>query len=233
MPSNDHERWDGGSFIAALGTTGDFTTETQAPVVFDPLDDVFGSAPASPALEAQDARDTDSGTQSTASRSHILDPSDIPRLRSTHVTNGYREGVAASKDQHIQQGFDDGYSVGAELGLKAGWIVGVLRGVHAAIRTERRNTSSEGSIAAEEEQKLALEAEVHHLLREAADELKPQRLLDQQYFGTDGLSVYEIQRHDDDTGETTSDQVAASHPIVLKWLHVVQELSLRLGLDLQ
>src|ERR1700761_2373964 len=81
----------------------------------DPLDDVFGSAPASPTLAAQ-RNDDNTTVQSPSTRA--AHPSDVPRLRSTHVTNGYREGIAASKEQHIQAGFDEGYSLGAEVALK-------------------------------------------------------------------------------------------------------------------
>ncbi|EQK99476.1 ABC1 domain containing protein [Ophiocordyceps sinensis CO18] len=65
------------------------------------LDDVFGSA--SP--EPQDAA------------SH---PSDMLRLQSDHTTTGYREAIAVAKASTIQAGFDEGFSLGATVGSRAG-----------------------------------------------------------------------------------------------------------------
>ncbi|KAG5999876.1 hypothetical protein E4U21_006167, partial [Claviceps maximensis] len=74
------------------------------------LDDVFGSAPASP--DQTDVRD----------HSH---PSDIPRLQTEHATAGYREGITAAKESSIQPGFDEGFSLGAALGSHAGRLLGL------------------------------------------------------------------------------------------------------------
>ncbi|KAI9879206.1 MAG: Essential protein Yae1, N terminal, partial [Pleopsidium flavum] len=70
-------------------------------------------------------------------------PSDIPHLRSTHSTAGYRDGIAASKEQYIQSGFDEGYALGAVLGLRVGWILGVLEGLYAAL-TSKTNRGAQG-----------------------------------------------------------------------------------------
>src|ERR1700761_4703178 len=126
---------DGGSqtFMTA---PGDEETRTSVDAFVDPLDDVFGSAPTSPALPAQASENNEDAQLDVFGSVH---PSDVPRLRSTHVTNGYREGIAASKEKFVQEGFDEGYALGAELGLKAGWCLGVLEGL---LRTEPRAEAS-------------------------------------------------------------------------------------------
>ena len=63
-------------------------------------------------------------------RDVIISP--VPRLRQTHSTAGYRDGVAAAKTTHVQAGFDKGYGVGARAGLRVGAVVGVLEGLVSA-----------------------------------------------------------------------------------------------------
>ena len=62
----------------------------------DLFDDIFGSAPNSPTLEGS------RGDERAAERGNTNEVSDIPRLRSRHVTEGYREGIAESKEKFIQ-----------------------------------------------------------------------------------------------------------------------------------
>ncbi|KAL2831122.1 hypothetical protein BDW59DRAFT_140437 [Aspergillus cavernicola] len=79
------------------------------------LDDIFGSSPPD-------------HTQ-TQPRSLAIEPSELPSLRRQHVTAGYRDGISASKAEHVQHGFDSGFPVGAQLGMRAGTILGILEGV--------------------------------------------------------------------------------------------------------
>ena len=83
------------------------------------LDDIFGSSP------PHDDIPTHTKTTTT---SHP-EPSELPSLRRQHVTAGYRDGVSASKTEHVQSGFDAGFPVGAQLGMRAGTILGILEGV--------------------------------------------------------------------------------------------------------
>jgi hypothetical protein len=95
------------------------------------LDDIFGSSPddhdyqRDPFTEQDHERRNDiiPSTQSTA------EPSDLPSLRRQHVTAGYRDGIAFSKSEHVQRGFDAGYPVGAQFGLRVGTILGILEGL--------------------------------------------------------------------------------------------------------
>ncbi|OGM47828.1 essential protein Yae1 [Aspergillus bombycis] len=82
------------------------------------LDDIFGSSPPHD--------DAPTRTTTTTSQS---EPSELPSLRRQHVTAGYRDGVSASKTEHVQSGFDAGFPVGAQLGMRAGTILGILEGV--------------------------------------------------------------------------------------------------------
>ena len=101
------------------------------------FDDIFDDDPEPSAALAQH---TDTQDYATSSSMPVpsSDISDVPRLRSIHVTSGYRDGIANGKMQSVQAGFDEGYSLGAVLGLKAGWILGVLEGLIAAVVVGRR-----------------------------------------------------------------------------------------------
>lgn len=78
-------------------------------------DDIWGDA------------EFDIATQS--SQTHIETVSDLPKLRREHYNAGYLEGITISKEQHLQEGFDNGYSSGALVGLEVGQILGLLQGL--------------------------------------------------------------------------------------------------------
>lgn len=168
----------------------------------DLFDDIFGSAPASPELNASQ------GDETTAERGNNNEVSDIPRLRSRHVTEGYREGVAESKDKSIQAGFDEGYSLGAELGLKAGWCLGVLEGVCKA--WEKASADGKEPSGGLEDGKKPAE-----LFKQAQDELQMQKLFDPAYFGPDGIWLYDVPGAEE---ETTFRDVALAHPVLSPWV---------------
>ena len=84
----------------------------------DPLDDIYGSSPTSPALAAQ--RDDE-----------IL--SDLPSRQRNLDTDAYREGLSAAKGAFVQEGFDEGFSLGAELGVLVGRVLGVLQGISMSL----------------------------------------------------------------------------------------------------
>ena len=199
----------------------------------DPLDDVFGSAPASPALAAQthNANDGTESLNAPSSRPGIADyHSDVPRLRSIHVTNGYREGIAASKEQHIQAGFDEGYSLGAEVALKAGYLLGAIEGVRRALAKEvavDSLTTGEGG----DTELVEMKEEVRKMLEAAEEELKVETLFGEEHFGEDGSWIYDVPGQEDE-GEVTFAKVAEAHPVVKKWRVRLQELCKRLDLDL-
>ena len=184
----------------------------------DPLDDVFGSAPAPPTLSGETDREGNQDDRYGIARS-ADHPSDISRLRSTHVTNGYREGIAASKESHIQAGFDEGYSLGAEIALKAGYILGAFEGLCRAL--PRDVTSEVGLTTTQMVQGLAQEA--------AADELTVERLFGADYFGEDGVWMFEVEG---DESEVTFAKVAEAHPVIEKWTERLRALCAQLGVAL-
>ena len=182
----------------------------------DLFDDVFGSAPNSPILSG--GREDDFA----AERLNAHEVSDIPRLRSRHVTEGYREGIAESKEKFIQEGFDEGYSLGAELGLQAGWCLGVLEGVCKAL-DKAQATGGKRSQADPE----AEEVQPDELFKRAQEEMQMQKLFDPAYFGSDGIWLYDVPGSED---ETTFRQVAIAHPILSKWLSTTRATADRVGL---
>lgn len=179
----------------------------------DLFEDIFGSAPNSPQLGGIP------GDNIVAGRGNTDEVSDIPRLRSRHVTEGYREGVAESKEKYIQAGFDEGYSLGAEIGLKAGWCLGVLEGVCKALeKTQAGDSKASG-------QQDNVEAE--ELFKKAKEELQMQKLYDPAYFGSDGIWLYDVPGSE---AETTFRDVASAHPVLSPWLTTTKAAADRVGL---
>ena len=198
----------------------------------DPLDDVFGSAPASPThINDQDnTRTSTPETTTDASGSRHADLSDIPRLRSTHITNGYREGIAASKENFIQEGFDEGYALGAEVGMKAGWCLGALEGILRALPASPRSGAESDGV----EVTLARKEDASKMLTEAEEALKVSNLFGAEYFGADGIWLYDIPAKDGgESEEVTFAQVAEAHPTIKKWADAVLGLTKTLGLVLE
>ena len=200
------------------------TTTTSTSV--DLLDDVFGSVPGSPVLFAEEQAHGQNAEG--PSRRPLLEPSDIPRLRSTHVTNGYREGIAVSKEKHIQEGFDEGYALGAELGLKAGWCLGALEGIVRAIPVQ----SDDAQAGEDHEKSVVTREEARRMLSEAEEELKMQKLFGEVYFGPDGIWVYDVPGQENESGVTFK-MVAEAHPLIQKWVGKVRALANTLGLVLE
>jgi hypothetical protein len=173
----------------------------------DLLDDVFGGesdgehlgVPRIGSLENSSTRQGD-------------DVSDIPRLQGIHSTNGYRDGIAATKEKFLQEGFDEGYALGAEIGAAAGKIVGLLESLAVTVG------SGSG--------KATKPTEVVEALSRARTELSAKSLYDQEYFGEDGIWKYEV------TGDTEGSKednvtfrlVASCHPLIRKWSATVNGL---------
>ncbi|KAK3700400.1 Essential protein Yae1, N terminal [Vermiconidia calcicola] len=191
-------------FMTSAPGTSEDNDNNNAPLYTDPLDDVFGSAPSSPTTIPTDHQQRHS--QDTPLRNDDTHPSDIPRLRTQHTTAGYRDGLSTSKESHVQAGFDEGYALGAELGLRGGWVLGVLEGLAAKQR------------------------HVKDLLRQAEEELDVGKLFGQEWFGEDGVWRYDVAGPEEGV---TFKEVAEAHPVLRKWMGVVRELASGLGLRLE
>lgn len=200
-------------------TTVDERPTTPTPV--DPLDDVFGSAPSSPVILDHDANR--GGDSTLINGSQHAEHSDIPRLRSIHVTNGYREGIAVSKEQHIQAGFDEGFTLGGEIGVKVGWYLGILEGISQAL----------GRLDGERHD--VIRGKASNTYADALQELRMEKLLSPHFFGQDGIWLYEVPGQDDEEGElqVTFADVAARHPVLVEWQGRVEELAGKVGLKLK
>ena len=203
----------------------------------DPFDDVFGSAPSSPIRAVQNLDDEQavdlSPAPSTIARI-ATDPSDVPRLRSTHVTNGYREGIAASKEKHIQEGFDEGYSLGAEIALKAGYILGALQGLYHGIGEQPRYASPHPNqpLVETSEEAVSIKEEVARMLQEAESALKVEHLFSRAYLGEDGVWIYDIPGQENESSVTFA-KVAEAHPVIRSWAKRLIELRDKLDFKLR
>jgi len=196
------------------------TEMTDGHVYNDPLDDVFGS-------------DTDEDSHETHSNNNITersngdtsvirantDRSDVPRLRETHFTNGYREGVAEAKESFIQAGFDEGFSVGAEIGYAAGECLGLLDGLCLSIA--RLNNAAAATSSADANEPSTLQQEAREMLTKAKQDLSPPSLFDQAFFAPDGKQKYGVSE--------TENHV---HPLISKWKHEIDDLAKKIGLQL-
>lgn len=136
---------------------------------------------------------------STSHADHAGDqPSDIPRLRSIHVTSGYREGIAAGKDTSIQAGFDEGYALGAEFGMLSGRILGQLASLMTIVSTS------------------SVLQDLTRLYERAKEELAGEKLFAPAFFDEHGIWKYAIPDAESED-ETTFRKVAANHPSIVKW----------------
>jgi len=139
--------------------------------------------------------------------------SDIPRLREKHETEGYRDGVGQGKATTVQKGFDEGYHLGAVLGMKIGKLLGLLEGIYKAF------------VGMKEE-----EVRLGKLVREARQELKTESVFGREWWGEDGIWKFEVNGMEEE--EVTFEDVAAQHPVVVKWEEIVKKEVERWGIDL-
>jgi hypothetical protein len=180
------------------------------------LDDVFGSAPSSPTLSY--------ATIFTRND----EPSEVPRLRSAHSTAGYRDGLTNAKGTTIQEGFDEGYGLGATMGLRIGSILGTLEGIWAAVAkpdTSRAPALDDGGVrigtgAQPETERLKA------LVAKARSDLRTEGVFGRQYWGEDGIWVYDVQE-----GGGGWKDVVDAHPLIQSWEAVVAEEVAKVHLD--
>ncbi|KAL9027871.1 MAG: hypothetical protein Q9196_003672 [Gyalolechia fulgens] len=194
--------------------TSSHSPKTTSPQPNNSLSDIFSdSPPASP----------------SSTTPYPAEPSDVPRLRSTHVTNGYREGIASSKDQALQPGFDEAYPLGAILGLRVGYILGILEGLCASYgrwKPESRWIRRDGEKGVESENSEGERA--LDLMIQAKTELKMENLFSKEYWGSDGMCAYEVSG---EQGDVTFWEVADQHPVVQKWLTRVRDETRKAGIQ--
>ncbi|KAJ4989809.1 ABC1 domain containing protein [Stagonosporopsis vannaccii] len=128
------------------------------------LDDIYGSAPTSPFLDAQ-----------ASERTHEM-LSDLPSRQRALDADAYREGLASAKGQYVQEGFDEGYALGADIGLRVGYVLGVLRGFLGAWKGRDQDICDE----------------LVKLYEEAQKELVIEQLLGQTWVDEEGIWKWEV-----------------------------------------
>lgn len=105
--------------------------------------------------------------------------------------------------------------LGAELGMRGGWIIGVLEGIVRGGQGVDR---------------------VKILLKEARQELSIKGLYAPEYFGQDGVWTFDVgDKAEGQEGDEELDfrKVAAAHPVIVKWMGIVEILAKDAGLDLE
>lgn len=189
----------------------------------DPLDDVFGSD------DGDDSPVFDEDRDEPASQTHIIrqdavsqrHPSDMHRLQQEHTTAGYRDGVTEAKADSVQAGFDEGYGLGATVGLKVGQLLGLMEGIAGALGSDPTSESEAASAVA--------------LLASARAELDVRKVFSEVYWNVDGTWKYDVvpasgEGEGQDDAVLFSD-VAEAHPLVKKWTAAVQKQTQRWGLQ--
>ncbi|KAK6353307.1 Essential protein Yae1, N terminal [Orbilia brochopaga] len=155
-----------------------------------------------------------------------IHPDSTTRLASKHTTEGYRDGITASKQQHVQAGFDEGYILGAALGLKIGELLGVLNGLVGTVNGQLSRCTDDG-----ERQKLSLLLyRLKKVRLTARQELCLEKVFGREYFGEDG--VWKWSAGDDPEKEQTFDDIVQRHPLVIKWTNTVEQQVKELELEL-
>jgi hypothetical protein len=165
------------------------------------LEDVFGSTP-----PAETARH----------------PSDVPRLQEAHSTAGYREGLAVAKATSVQAGFDEGFGLGATLGLEAGRILGVLEGIVTALPQGEDEKYAEES------------ARFKGLVDEARAELGLKSIFGEAYWNADGTWKYPVEpasTSNEQEPEVLFADIARTHPIIKKWNDLADEETSKMGVS--
>jgi hypothetical protein len=173
------------------------STSPTAPRLYDPLDDIFSSEPESPIHGSSDIS------------------LDTRRLQTRHTTVGYRDGITAGKASSIQAGFDQGFALGANIGLRAGQIRGLLEAISAAL--DEAGPTHE-SVRAD------------GLASQAADDLSPGSIFTAEFWAPDGTWTYPVVPSHE-SGEIIYPDVAGQHPLISKWSQIARREADRWHID--
>ena len=146
-------------------------------------------------------------------------PSDVPRLRSIHATAGYRDGVSEAKDQFLQAGFDEGYSIGAAFGLRIGCLLG----------------AAESLLLATTKRMPEMRRQAHDLegiCKKMKEDLTLEKVFDRKWWDDDELwnTGCHLQQPDDKTNGISIQEIIDSHPLIERWSLVLKEERKRLHL---
>ncbi|KAI9662156.1 MAG: Essential protein Yae1, N terminal [Alyxoria varia] len=125
----------------------DSSSITPPPSLILRRGDALGDEPTTP------PNDLALGTHEADHKRHSHIQSEFPRLRRTHLTDGYREGLSSGKaEEHLaQSGFDSGFPIGAAVGLRVGFILRGLRELDRYHAQHRRNATGQEEFKIEAE----------------------------------------------------------------------------------
>lgn len=76
-------------------------------------------------MTVQDKQDSESDFELEENSNFI--PSSTSHIERKHNNAGYLDGITASKQDFLQEGFNSSYSHGAEMGLEAGYLLGLVQ----------------------------------------------------------------------------------------------------------
>lgn len=108
--------------------------------------------------------------------------------------------------------------MGGEIGMKVGYLLGMLEGVaKATAKVEGENGTR-----------------MKKMWEDAQEELKMERMLGEEYFGSDGIWKYEVLGQDVEGEESvTFGDFARWHPRVQKWREAVEGLAKQFHVSLE
>src|ERR1700743_1503923 len=119
--------------------TGQFENSSQEDTnpVNEPWHDVFETENVSSRLHGLHVVAPSESTTEESTLPYSQAPPDIisdaQRVHTVKSTAGYRDGISVSKEKFIQEGFDEGFLLGAEIGLAVGYIHGCMEHLQASI----------------------------------------------------------------------------------------------------
>lgn len=124
--------------------------------------------------------------------------SDLNKVREHHSKRGYLDGIVSAKEVNLQEGFNDGFPNGSQLGFHIGQILGNLQFL--------------SSVYADLDQQLLKDYKL------AQHELNISNVLNKKLFNEN----YDIIVSDDD--ETSKDKCnnIYQHSLLKKWLNILE-----------
>lgn len=75
---------------------------------------------------------------------------EVKKLRKVHHSRGYVDGISSAKEENLQNGFDDAFPVGAELGFAIGEIIGRLQVLNCLYGSENPELREKFKLAKQE-----------------------------------------------------------------------------------
>ena len=115
------------------------------------------------------------------------------------------------------------------MGLRAGYILGVLEGLCHADRSSNPQPHVAGERGGEGKASVEIDNQrLKGLLVQAKEEMMVSHLFGKDYWKNDGLWEYQVQGREEDV---TFWEVTDQHPVIQKWLQTIREEVQKTGLQ--